>query len=138
MTTSITFCCRIFISTSPPLTRSCVIAAWTSASATFWARFPSRQRDALPGGRNGKPRHLIRSSRQCERSNQSVHRLRHFLCGGKVKCVDGDESADAVGWGECHVAEDTLQAPGFLQNQRVRGRRHHDHPPETHRIHAAG
>jgi hypothetical protein len=34
--------------------------------------------------------------------------------------------------------EDTLQAPGFLQNQRVRGRRRHDHPPETHRIHAAG
>ena len=31
-------CCRIFISTTPPPTQSCVIPAWMSASLIFWAR----------------------------------------------------------------------------------------------------
>ena len=39
-TTSITSCCRTYISTSPPPTRSCAIAGWRSESRTSSGRFP--------------------------------------------------------------------------------------------------
>jgi hypothetical protein len=39
-TTSTTSCCRTYISTSPPPTRSCVIAAWRSESRISSVRFP--------------------------------------------------------------------------------------------------